>query len=229
MSRLDQPVGSKWLAEARGRALGPLDGAGGARPARGRRAARASPHVRGPCPTDRGYRIYVDEIISEGGAAGAAPAARAVDDAARARRGDARHLDAAPQVTNLLALVTAPRPEAAPSGASRCCFCSRRSRWWSSSPRPGRHQARDLVRPARRPGSRRLGGQLSERGGRRPRHRLGLLAMRFSDPELTARERGHSRRSPPPSPSSTTAPSTWTALRGCSPSSASKRCRSSAH
>jgi heat-inducible transcriptional repressor len=98
----DQPVGSKWLADLDDVPWGPstvrselarLEDAG----------LLEHPHTSaGRVPTDRGYRIYVDEIVSKGGL----PVPRKQLELTTMRRG----LD---QAINLLALVTAPRPEAA--------------------------------------------------------------------------------------------------------------------
>ena len=96
------------------RAVGPVDGARGAGQPRGGRSARASAHLRrAACPTDRGYRVYVDELI----AGGPLPVPRKplelttmrreVDEAMRATS------EQLSQVTNLLALVTAPPIETA--------------------------------------------------------------------------------------------------------------------
>ena len=94
-----------------------------------------------------------------------------------------------------------------------------------------RHQARDLLRRARRPGPRRLGGQLPERGARRHGRRL-AHAARPSSPTPRSRRASapSSPRSPRPSPSSRRrprAPCSWRAPRGCCPSTASRSCRSS--
>jgi heat-inducible transcriptional repressor len=110
---LDQPVGSKWIAEQDDVPWGPSTV----------RAELAKleevgllehPHTSaGRVPTDRGYRVYVDEIMSEG----ALPVPRKrlelttmrreVDEAMRATS------EQLSQVTNLLALVTAPPIETA--------------------------------------------------------------------------------------------------------------------
>jgi len=110
---LDQPVGSLWLAELDDVPWGPstvraelarLEDAG----------LLEHPHTSaGRVPTDRGYRIYVDDIISEGGLPvphkgfDLSTMRRELDEAMRATSAQLS------QVTNLLALVTAPRPEAA--------------------------------------------------------------------------------------------------------------------
>ena len=110
---LDQPVGSKWLAELDDVPWGPstvraelarLEDAG----------LLEHPHTSaGRVPTDRGYRTYVDEMISEGGLPvprkrlELSTMRRELDEAMRATS------EQLSQVTNLLALVTAPRPEAA--------------------------------------------------------------------------------------------------------------------
>jgi heat-inducible transcriptional repressor len=111
--KLDQPIGSKWIAEQDDVPWGPSTV----------RAELANleevgllehPHTSaGRVPTDRGYRVYVDEIM----AGGALPVPRKplelttmrreVDEAMRATS------EQLSQVTNLLALVTAPPIETA--------------------------------------------------------------------------------------------------------------------
>jgi heat-inducible transcriptional repressor len=110
---LDQPVGSKWIAEQDDVPWGPSTV----------RAELANledvgllehPHTSaGRVPTDRGYRVYVDEIMAEG----TLPVLRKplelttmrreVDEAMRTTS------EQLSQVTNLLALVTAPPIETA--------------------------------------------------------------------------------------------------------------------
>jgi heat-inducible transcriptional repressor len=110
---LDQPVGSKWIADQDDVPWGPSTV----------RAELANleevgllehPHTSaGRVPTDRGYRVYVDELMSEG----ALPVLRKplalttmrreVDEAMRTTS------EQLSQVTNLLALVTAPPIETA--------------------------------------------------------------------------------------------------------------------
>ena len=110
---LDQPVGSKWIAEQDDVPWGPstvraelakLEDTG----------LLEHPHTSaGRVPTDRGYRVYVDELL----AAGTLPVPRKplelttmrreVDEAMRATS------EQLSQVTNLLALVTAPPIETA--------------------------------------------------------------------------------------------------------------------
>ncbi len=110
---LDQPVGSKWIADQDDVPWGPstvraelakLEDTG----------LLEHPHTSaGRVPTDRGYRVYVDELL----AAGTLPVPRRplelttmrreVDDAMRATS------EQLSQVTNLLALVTAPPIETA--------------------------------------------------------------------------------------------------------------------
>jgi heat-inducible transcriptional repressor len=110
---LDQPVGSKWLAELKDVPWGPSTVR--AELARLEEAGLLEhPHTSaGRVPTDRGYRIYVDDIISEGGLPvprkrfELSTMRRELDEAMRATSAQLS------QVTNLLALVTAPRPEAA--------------------------------------------------------------------------------------------------------------------
>ena len=111
--QLDQPIGSKWIAEQGDVPWGPSTV----------RAELANledvgllehPHTSaGRVPTDRGYRVYVDELMSEG----ALPVPRKplelttmrreVDEAMRATS------EQLSQVTDLLALVTAPPIETA--------------------------------------------------------------------------------------------------------------------
>jgi heat-inducible transcriptional repressor len=105
---LGQPVGSKWLSERPDVPWGPstvraelarLEDAG----------LLAHPHTSaGRAPTDRGYRIYVDQLL-KGGMLPAAPnpmqlevSRREVDEAMQAAT------EQLSQVTNLLAIVTAP-------------------------------------------------------------------------------------------------------------------------
>ena len=110
---LDQPVGSKWIAEQDDVPWGPstvraelakLEDVG----------LLEHPHTSaGRIPTDRGYRVYVDELMT----GGALPVPRKplelttmrreVDEAMRATS------EQLSQVTNLLALVTAPPIETA--------------------------------------------------------------------------------------------------------------------
>jgi heat-inducible transcriptional repressor len=110
---LDQPVGSKWIADQDDVPWGPstvraelarLEEAG----------LLVHPHTSaGRVPTDRGYRLYVDELLAEG----QLPVPRRrmeltvmrreVDEAMRATT------EQLSQVTNLLALVTAPPIETA--------------------------------------------------------------------------------------------------------------------
>ena len=110
---LDQPIGSKWLAEQDDVPWGPST-------VRGELANLEEvgllehPHTSaGRVPTDRGYRVYVDELMS----VGALPVPRKrlelstmrreVDEAMRTTS------EQLSQVTNLLALVTAPPIETA--------------------------------------------------------------------------------------------------------------------
>ena len=110
---LDQPVGSKWIAEQHDVPWGPSTV----------RAELANleevgllehPHTSaGRVPTDRGYRVYVDEIMAEGPLPvprkrlELTSMRREVDEAMRATS------EQLSQVTNLLALVTAPPIETA--------------------------------------------------------------------------------------------------------------------
>jgi heat-inducible transcriptional repressor len=110
---LDQPVGSKWIAEQSDVPWGPstvraelakLEESG----------LLEHPHTSaGRVPTDRGYRMYVDEILAEGKLPvprkplELTTMRREVDEAMRATS------EQLSQVTNLLALVTAPPIETA--------------------------------------------------------------------------------------------------------------------
>ena len=110
---LDQPIGSKWIAELDDVPWGPSTV----------RAELAKleeggllehPHTSaGRVPTDRGYRVYVDEIMAEGPLPvprkplELTTMRREVDEAMRATS------EQLSQVTNLLALVTAPPIETA--------------------------------------------------------------------------------------------------------------------
>ena len=110
---LDNPVGSKWIAELDDVPWGPSTVRGEL--ARLEEAGLLEhPHTSaGRVPTDRGYRIYVDDILVEGRLP--VPAKRLelskmrreVDEAMRATS------EQLSQVTNLLALVTAPPIETA--------------------------------------------------------------------------------------------------------------------
>jgi heat-inducible transcriptional repressor len=110
---LDQPVGSKWIAEQDDVPWGPSTVR--AELARLEEVGLLEhPHTSaGRVPTDRGYRFFVDELLSEGHLP--VPARvfeltamrRQVDDAMRATT------EQLSQVTNLLALVTAPPIETA--------------------------------------------------------------------------------------------------------------------
>jgi heat-inducible transcriptional repressor len=187
----DQPIGSKWIAEQDDVPWGPST-------VRGELAKLEDvgllehPHTSaGRVPTDRGYRTYVDEIISEGGPPvphkrfELSTMRRELDEAMRATSAQLS------QVTNLLALVTAPRPEAAtvrrvevlllqPQVAMVVVITStggvtKRVISYDSPVDPG------LVDWA--------GSYLNEAvGGLDIGSRL--LAMRLADPELSERERG---------------------------------------
>jgi heat-inducible transcriptional repressor len=110
---LDQPVGSKWLAEQDDVPWGPSTVR--AELARLEEAGLLEhPHTSaGRVPTDRGYRLYVDELLSEGQLpvprrkVELSTMRREVDEAMRATT------EQLSQVTNLLALVTAPPIETA--------------------------------------------------------------------------------------------------------------------
>jgi heat-inducible transcriptional repressor len=110
---LDQPVGSKWIAEQDDVPWGPST-------VRAELARLEDfgllehPHTSaGRVPTDRGYRMYVDDLLAEGRLPVPRPRLelstmrREVDEAMRATT------EQLSQVTNLLALVTAPPIETA--------------------------------------------------------------------------------------------------------------------
>lgn len=110
---VDQPVASKWLAELSDVPWGPSTVR--AELARLEEVGLLEhPHTSaGRVPTDRGYRIYVDELLAEGSlpvprkALELSTMRREVDEAMRATS------EQLSQVTNLLALVTAPPIETA--------------------------------------------------------------------------------------------------------------------
>ena len=110
---LDQPVGSKWIAERDDVPWGPSTVR--AELARLEEAGLLEhPHTSaGRVPTDRGYRTYVDELLVEGKLPvprkrlELSTMRREVDEAMRATS------EQLSQVTNLLALVTAPPIETA--------------------------------------------------------------------------------------------------------------------
>jgi heat-inducible transcriptional repressor len=110
---LDQPVGSKWIAEQADVPWGPSTVR--AELARLEEVGLLEhPHTSaGRVPTDRGYRIYVDELLAQGRLPvprrrlELSTMRREVDEAMRATT------EQLSQVTNLLALVTAPPIETA--------------------------------------------------------------------------------------------------------------------
>jgi heat-inducible transcriptional repressor len=110
---LDQPVGSKWIAEQIEVPWGPSTVR--AELARLEEIGLLEhPHTSaGRVPTDRGYRVYVDELLAEGQlpvprrTVELSTMRRQVDEAMRATT------EQLSQVTNLLALVTAPPIETA--------------------------------------------------------------------------------------------------------------------
>lgn len=110
---LDQPVGSKWLADQGDMPWGPSTVR--AELARLEEVGLLEhPHTSaGRVPTDRGYRFYVDELLAEGHLpvprrrVELTAMRREVDEAMRATT------EQLSQVTNLLALVTAPPIETA--------------------------------------------------------------------------------------------------------------------
>jgi heat-inducible transcriptional repressor len=111
--QLDQPVGSKWLADQSDVPWGPSTVR--AELARLEESGLLEhPHTSaGRVPTDRGYRYYVDELLAEGHLpvprrrVELSAMRREVDEAMRATT------EQLSQVTNLLALVTAPPIETA--------------------------------------------------------------------------------------------------------------------
>ena len=110
---LDQPVGSKWLADQEDIPWGPSTVR--AELARLEELGLLEhPHTSaGRVPTDRGYRFYVDELLAEGRlpvvrkSVELTDMRREVDEAMRATT------EQLSQVTDLLALVTAPPIETA--------------------------------------------------------------------------------------------------------------------
>jgi heat-inducible transcriptional repressor len=110
---VDQPVGSKWIAEQNDVPWGPSTVR--AELARLEEAGLLEhPHTSaGRVPTDRGYRFYVDRLLAEGRLpvprrrVSLSDMRREVDEAMRATT------EQLSQVTNLLALVTAPPIETA--------------------------------------------------------------------------------------------------------------------
>ena len=110
---VDQPVGSKWIAEQNDVPWGPSTVR--AELARLEEAGLLEhPHTSaGRVPTDRGYRFYVDQLLAEGllpvprRRVSLSDMRREVDEAMRATT------EQLSQVTNLLALVTAPPIETA--------------------------------------------------------------------------------------------------------------------
>jgi heat-inducible transcriptional repressor len=111
----DQPVGSKWIAEQDDVPWGPstvraelarLEEAG----------LLVHPHTSaGRVPTDRGYRFFVDELLTEGQARLPVPRKKVELSAMRREVDEAMQAttEQLSQVTNLLALVTAPPIETA--------------------------------------------------------------------------------------------------------------------
>jgi heat-inducible transcriptional repressor len=111
----DQPVGSKWIAEQDDVPWGPstvraelsrLEEAG----------LLEHPHTSaGRVPTDRGYRFFVDELLTEGPARLPEPRKKLELSAMRREVDEAMQAttEQLSQVTNLLALVTAPPIETA--------------------------------------------------------------------------------------------------------------------
>jgi heat-inducible transcriptional repressor len=111
----DQPVGSKWIAEQDDVPWGPSTVR--AELARLEEAGLLEhPHTSaGRIPTDRGYRIFVDELLTEGRRRLPVPRKRVELSAMRREIDEAMQAttEQLSQVTNLLALVTAPPIETA--------------------------------------------------------------------------------------------------------------------
>jgi heat-inducible transcriptional repressor len=111
----DQPVGSKWIAELDDVPWGPSTVR--AELARLEEAGLLEhPHTSaGRVPTDQGYRFYVDELLSEGQRRLPVPRKRVELSAMRREVDEAMQAttEQLSQVTNLLALVTAPPIETA--------------------------------------------------------------------------------------------------------------------
>jgi heat-inducible transcriptional repressor len=111
----DQPVGSKWIAEQADVPWGPSTVR--AELARLEEAGLLEhPHTSaGRVPTDTGYRYYVDELLTEGQSRLPVPRKRVELSAMRREVDEAMQAttEQLSQVTNLLALVTAPPIETA--------------------------------------------------------------------------------------------------------------------
>ena len=232
--QLDTPVGSKWLAEQDDVPWGPstvrselarLEEAG----------LLEHPHTSaGRVPTDTGYRFYVDELLESGDLPGHAAGRceltdmrREVDEAMRATT------EQLSQVTNLLALVSAPPIETAtihrvevlllqPQVAMVVVITSTggvtkrvisydgaaRPRAWSTGPAAYLNEAMGGMDV----GSRMLHAKLTDPA-------LDADASARSSQTLVARLHragGHARATP----------CSWRAPRGCCPSTASRSCRS---
>ena len=230
---LDQPVGSKWIAEQDDMPWGPSTVR--AELARLEEIGLLEhPHTSaGRVPTDRGYRFYVDELLAEGRLPVPRKAVELVDmrrEVDEAMRATTEQLS---QVTNLLALVTAPPIETAtirhvevlllqPQVAMVVVITStggvtKRVISYDEPVDPGLVDwAASYLNEAL--GGLDVGSRLLQRAARRP----AALAS------ASARSSPRSRR---PSPSSRRPPrarSSWTAPRGCCPSTASRSCRRSA-
>ena len=149
---LDQPVGSKWIAEQLDVPWGPSTVR--AELARLEEAGLLEhPHTSaGRVPTDSGYRFYVDELLAEGHLPVPRRRVELTADAPRGRRGDARHHRAA---------LAGDQPARA---GHRAADRDRHDppRRGAAAPAAGgdgggdhlhrrRHQARDLLRRAGRP------------------------------------------------------------------------------
>ena len=229
---LDQPVGSKWLAEQDDVPWGPstvrselarLEEAG----------LLEHPHTSaGRVPTDRGYRFYVDELL----ASGDLPAARKpleltdmrreVDEAMRATT------EQLSQVTNLLALVSAPPIETATIHRVEVLLLQPQVAMVVVITSTGGVTKRVISYddPAR-PGPGRLGGRYLNEA-------LGGMDVGLADAAVassptrscpTASARSSATLAPAFTELEDTAGtrSSWRAPRGCCPSTASRSCPSS--
>ena len=201
---LDQPVGSKWLAELDDVPWGPSTVR--AELARLEEAGLLEhPHTSaGRVPTDRGYRIYVDELLAEGRlpvprkTLELSTMRREVDEAMRATS------EQLSQVTNLLALVTAPPIETATIRRVEVLLLQPQVAMVVVITSTGGVTKRVISydEPVD-PGPRGLGRQLPERGARRARRGLAraAVAARGAASWRAASARSWPR-SRPPSPSS---------------------------
>ena len=184
---LDQPVGSKWIADQDDVPWGPSTVR--AELARLEEAGLLEhPHTSaGRVPTDRGYRFYVDRAARRGPAAGAAQRVelsamrREVDEAMRATT------EQLSQVTNLLALVTAPPIETATIHRVEVLLLQPQVAMVVVITSTGGVTKRVIsYEEPLDPGLVGLGGQLPQRGARRPRRRLADAARQADRPGAVA-------------------------------------------